>query len=467
MATIKKTLSKKSDAQGYSQILFRVSVNKNKRVYVKTGIFIPEKRWNEEKECINVSGRGINGFEKKELIEAETGLKSIEAKTLKLCILADQSILDSNWLELALIACKDISAEEINIETVESAIDKYNNPEKYTKLSFFDLFAAYLSDTKYSKVREKNFQVLIRALKRYEFFIRETDNKSFRLDIDNITKETIVDFESFLRNEHTLLEESPKIFDRIPATTDQRRSPKPQPRGNNTICALFNKLRAFFNWCNKQGKTNNRPFDGYNGVTTEKYGTPYYITLEERNRIADFDFSELPQLAIQRDIFIFQCCIGCRVSDLIQLKKSSLVDGEINYIPRKTKDKDPITVKVPLNERAAEIVKRYECIDSDKLLPFISTQKYNEAIKRIFTLVGITRLVTILDPQTGNEIKRPINEIASSHMARRTFVGNLYSKVKDPNLICPLSGHKVGSTAFARYREIDKKLRTETVKLID
>ena len=52
-------------------------------------------------------------------------------------------------------------------------------------------------------------------------------------------------------------------------------------------------------------------------------------------------------------------------------------------------------------------------------------------------------------------------------MARRTFVGNLYSKVKDPNLVGKLSGHKEGSKAFSRYRDIDKNMREELINLID
>lgn len=50
-------------------------------------------------------------------------------------------------------------------------------------------------------------------------------------------------------------------------------------------------LRAFFNWCLSQGITTNRPFDRYVGKKTEKYGTPYYLTLEERDHLAGFDFS--------------------------------------------------------------------------------------------------------------------------------------------------------------------------------
>jgi len=55
---------------------------------------------------------------------------------------------------------------------------------------------------------------------------------------------------------------------------------------------------------------------------------------------------------------------------------------------------------------------------------------------------------------TREEEKRGLYEIASSHLARRTFVGNLYKRVKDPNLVGFLSEHKEERKAFARYREI-------------
>ena len=110
-----------------------------------------------------------------------------------------------------------------------------------------------------------------------------------------------------------------------------------------------------------------------------------------------------------------------------------------------------------------DILKEYE----GKLLPFISEQKYNDAIKKIFKLAGVDRIVTILDPLTHNEIKRPIYEVASSHLARRTFIGNIYKKVKDPNLVSALSGHKEGSKAFRRYRDIDEEMKKDLVKLLD
>ena len=64
-------------------------------------------------------------------------------------------------------------------------------------------------------------------------------------------------------------------------------------------------------------------------------------------------------------------------------------------------------------------------------------------------------------------LSRTVVQIASSHLARRTFIGNLYKKVKDPNLVGSLSGHKEGSKAFARYRDIDEDMKKELVNLLD
>ena len=53
----------------------------------------------------------------------------------------------------------------------------------------------------------------------------------------------------------------------------------------------------------------------------------------------------------------------------------------------------------------------------------------------------------------------------NENLARRTFVGNLYKQVKDPNLVGALSGHKEGSRA-SRYRAIDDEMKKELVNLL-
>ena len=53
-----------------------------------------------------------------------------------------------------------------------------------------------------------------------------------------------------------------------------------------------------------------------------------------------------------------------------------------------------------------------------------------------------------LNPTIGEPEPRPIYEVLSSHSARKAFAGNMYKNVKDPNLVCALTGHKEGSKAF-------------------
>lgn len=53
--------------------------------------------------------------------------------------------------------------------------------------------------------------------------------------------------------------------------------------------------------------------------------------------MTDTDLSDNKDLETQRDIFVFQCLIGCRVSDLYKMTCRNMIDGAIEYIPRKTK----------------------------------------------------------------------------------------------------------------------------------
>ncbi|MDR0659168.1 MAG: site-specific integrase [Mediterranea sp.] len=459
MATIYLSLSTKSDTNPQKEIRIRFKHGKIDQ-QAKTNIFIPAEHWDSKAQQIIIPNFRLMNDERKEL---------------KQYLASQAEKLNSLTTSIQTAFSETIEQNGIQPEWLKDCIDRYYQRGKYDpaesesgqKQSFFDAFDEFLEKRKLSEVREKNFMVLKRALQRYELFVSAYENREFKLELDNITSETIEDFESFLRNEYTLYDEYREIYNKFPAIVNtKRKTSKPRQRGMNTINAMFNKLRAFFNWCLDNEKTTNRPFRNYES-TPDLYGTPFYITIEERNIIYNTDLSQRPDLAVQRDIFVFQCLIGCRVSDLYKFSRANIINGAVEYIPRKTKDGHPITVRVPLNSIAKEILNKYAGFEGKTLLPYISEQKYNDAIKVIFRLSGITRIVTVLNPTTREEEKRPINEIASSHLARRCFVGNLYKKVKDPNLVGTLSGHQEGSKAFARYREIDEDMKKELVEMLE
>lgn len=451
MATIKRNLSTKTNPSGRVEILLRLSISRQISYRLKSGIFVSTSRF---KDGEFIMPRDLK--EKKEVRELEERLEAME--------------------KFLILLCEDNPVERLTKDFVLTKLDLYLNPPvEKTKVvhepTFFDIFENYIEKKNISEWRIRHLRVLKRALMRYELYVRANGRRRYRIKLDEFTVDDVNAFEKFLRSEHEIYLKYPEIYEAIPADThSQRKKPKPQQKGDNTIVGLFGLMRAFYRWCREQELTTNDPFAKYAGKTTERYGTPYYITIEERDIIAKHDFSDNPSLEAQRDIFIFQCLIGCRVSDLYAMTDKSIVEGNfIEYMPQKTVGERPQVVRVPLGATAKALVDKYADRPElgEKLFPFISSQKYNVAIKKIFTICGIDRIVTVLNPTTGKEEKRPINEIASSHLARRTFIGNLYKKVKDPNLVGALSGHKEGSKAFARYRTIDDDMKKELIDLID
>lgn len=443
MATVKaivRTIRKNANVN----IRFRLSDGKNIQLFHVSEIKVNADLWDAKNDCIKK--RALCLDEERNVI--------------------NKAVNDRKYLILSIYGANKDKC--LTSDLLDKLIDKHLHPDEYSGYSnnFFSLINQFIEKRGYSENRKKAIITMSYALQRYELFVQKTLDKAFRLEFGTITKDIIDDIKSFLENEGDLAIEYPNVYEKIKMRFVKHNGMK--NKGNNSVNSIFRRLIAFFNWCLKEEIIERSPFAGYDGVPIPKYGTPIYISLEERNKIANYDLSELPSVERQRDIFIFQCLIGCRVGDLVKMTAENIINGAIEYIPQKTKGKRPLVVRVPLNDRATALIEKYKGVDTGgRLFPFISKARYNERIKEIFKICGITRLVTVINPTTGEEEKRPINEVASSHMARRTFVGNLYKKVKDPNLVGSLSGHAEGSKAFARYREIDDSMKKELVSLIE
>ena len=133
----------------------------------------------------------------------------------------------------------------------------------------------------------------------------------------------------------------------------------PKPRGQNSVADIMLRFRSYIIWANDNEYTTNNPFKHFI-IGEIVYGTPIYISNNERNILLEADLSDNKELETQRDIFVFQCLIGCRVSDLYKMSYNSIIDDAIEYIPRKTKEERAITVRVPLNETAKNLIDKYK-----------------------------------------------------------------------------------------------------------
>ncbi len=437
MATIYYSLSSKGNPLGQSEILIRFSHGKiNQRA--KTGLFVSPDYWRDGEIFIPKFRLRPSDEVQSEVdnaMDVQRRLAEITAnvsRSFNEC----KGTISSNWLR--------------SIVDVRSTVEQKD---------LWQIWDEFTNRRNLSARRILAYKVVIRSLRRFELY-KKIKNRSFFLTLDILSDVYIIDdFEAFLRNETNL----PNASDLYRQVEESR---APSERGQNTVTARMTILRAFLSWAETNELIERSPFKKRR-IAPAVYGTPIYITIEERNRLQRTNLARHPGVSVQRDIFIFQCLIGCRVGDLLQLKRSNLVDGAIEYIPRKTKDGHPVTVRVPLNETALSIIAKYSDKKGSSLLPFISSQKYNEAIKRAFLAAGLKRPVQVLNTITREPEMKPLYSVASSHMARRTFIGNLYKQVKDPSLVGSLSGHVDGSRAFSRYRNIDDEMKTELVKLLE
>ncbi|MDO9155043.1 MAG: phage integrase SAM-like domain-containing protein [Paludibacter sp.] len=368
MATVRAFIRTSTKKANSVNVRFRLRDGRTIQLFHKSELTINPDLWDDKKQSV----------------KAKVIYPELERKVFNDAINQRKTLISDLY-------SPQLNKEDLSSNWLELEIDKALNPQKYfipvveeKQQTFFEAFDEFLAKRKISDVRKNNFKVIKRALQRYEIY-KVVKRKPVTLNFDFITSDTLRDIEDFLRNEHQIFKDFPKIYETIPETRT------PQKRGQNTINDIFTKLRTLYLWAIDVGKTHNNPFKGYS-VEECVYGTPFYISIEERNILYNANLEKRPPLAVQRDIFVFQCLIGCRVGDLYKMTKDNVMNGAIEYVPRKTKDGRPITVRVPLNAKALEILNR--CPDYEKLLPFISEQKYNSAIKDMFRLAGLTRMVT-------------------------------------------------------------------------
>ena len=451
MATIEYSLSSKKDkTTGKQEILVRFFHGRfNQRG--KTNLYGHSDDWDQDRQRFVIPKVRMMTEEKRkeiqELQNLNSELDAISRFLLDAFVAAGSGKvpLPNKWVAEKLL---ERTVESLNLPAVEDAKEDESAEEKNNQQKeFFDTFEHFVSIQKISLSRIRHYNVIIRALKRFAIYSAQ------EVSFATLSSDLLRKFSKFLENEHKFVVEGKDgkpcikdpLYKKAYKSVPECRFPK--QRGQNSIIGTMSRFHTFVRWSIKRGYMNRDPYDDY-VIGTAIYGAK---------------FPDNPGLDVQRDIFVFQCFIGCRVGDLMKMTKSNVINGAIEYVPRKTKEGRPYTVRVPLSPTALEILDRYKDQPDGRLLPFICEQDYNRDIKKMIKLAGIDRVVTTLNTITREEEKHPIWEVASSHMARRVLVGNLYKEVKDPNLIAKISGHVENSRAFSRYRDIDEEMAKEVI----
>lgn len=394
--------------------------------YASSGIYVPVKYWNTKERRLSYSTRYY------------TPEVAVVADQQKLLDRLATAILDSY-----------INTPDPSATWLQDVVDATIRPEaaaasKAEKESVADASRRYPQAHNIESSTAEHYYGLARLLDKFAEF-------GHPLFVGSVSVEDIDDFASFLAYEVKVLKSGAE---------------KVVARGHNTISMKLKKLRSVLRWCRENGSAPTCPFDNYS-IPEEFYGRPIFLTLQERDSL--LQTTGLPEvLELVRDVFVFQCFIGCRVGDLYELTKDNISQDGSFLVYKQIKVKDVPAISVPILPAARELIRKYDGADRrGRLFPFVAEQTYNEYIKRVLEIAGVTRDVIVYDPVSLKPMSVPLCSVASSHLARRTFMGNMFKKTKSERITSAFTGHKSGSKALRRYTDVDDEMKKEVILEID
>lgn len=169
-----------------------------------------------------------------------------------------------------------------------------------------------------------------------------------------------------------------------------------------------------------------------------------------------------PSLARVRDAFLFQCLTGLRYADLWRLQSHNIEQRSgysvICLVPEKSVSRRGILkrVEIPLLPGALSILERYA--GNFRLLPVLSNQKYNDYIKEVAQIAGITDRTEIVDYVRGIPQLVQIEkwQKVSSHVARHTFATVSLMKGVPLEVVSKALGHSNLQTTMIYARVVDE-----------
>ena len=357
--------------------------------------------------------------------------------------------------------------KELTSETLEELIDKHLHPEKYNitheKESLCEMFQRYVNGWLDAGVigagRKKHYDVIIRELTRF-FIINGIDGCS----VEDFNKDTILKFREFLRTEYKLVDKYPGLY--VDMNSRNRPSKK---RSQNTIAEKLLLLQAFMVELESNDIIPVSPFRKIGkekeAIMKQQYDEPIFLTKAEFNAVLTKDCPESLQRV--KDLFIVQCCFGCRIGDFRRFTFDNIGIEEgipyIHYLPQKT-HKDGLIrteIKTPIIRIAYDIIMKYKGeLSNSALLPYYPDGNgetgYNYQIKKLLEYCEISRKVAMFSTALGTNEYKSIYEVASSKLARKTHV-DLMNKVQVNKYAAGL--HAKNSGAVERYTNMGIKER--------
>jgi integrase len=224
---------------------------------------------------------------------------------------------------------------------------------------------------------------------------------------------------------------------------------------DNYFAKIIAHLKTFMLWASEREFHQNSLYTKFKAP--EHDIEVIFLSQEELSTLYYHEFKS-EKLDRVRDVFCFACFTGLRYSDLANLTRSNIVDGQIKLNVKKTKQKDLL---IPLNSYAKSILEKYK-ESKYQLLPVISIQKLNAYIKEACKEAGIDAPTKITRYSGGNVVDEtlPKYELITIHTARKSFVSNSLMFDIPVAVIKEVTGHKT-ERAFQKYVKVTDAYKKE------
>ena len=226
----------------------------------------------------------------------------------------------------------------------------------------------------------------------------------------------------------------------------------------NTLRRNMGMFKTFLYWALDKGHTYKIDFQKFKMPKAQETDE-VALTMGQVQEVFEYDFSKNPKLERVRDLFVFGCSTGMRISNYSKVRKKDIQDGAIKVRDKKNTDK---SLEIPLNDFSIYLLEKYEYD-----LPKISNQKFNEYIKEVFKELEYDYEVkkTIkIGKELIEEIK-PFYERISSHTARRSFITIMKNKKIPDKVIMGMTGHK-SLEVFNKYYKPNDEEKKDFMKVV-
>lgn len=287
---------------------------------------------------------------------------------------------------------KQINVAEIKRQAYE--LETSDAAGKYDMLEWLNEQVLLLRVGEGTRAR---YQVLINRLREYDQLTSWHD-----LKVENLYK-----FDAWL---HTLT--------RVQSNGDKQAERKEVPIGDSTVYNYHRSLRALLTRAVKFGKIENNPYDKVRGEFRHKDSDKTeYLTEEEIAAIESLHPMPGTQMAMARDLFVFQMYTGLSYSDtqVFDISQYRKKDGKWVNVGKRVKT--GVAYVSALFPQAVEVLERY-----GMQAPQVNNTQYNESLKVIGKALGIKTTL-------------------HSHLARHTFATRMLAMGAKIENVSRMLGH--------------------------